>query len=146
MFFNDGDDNWNSTANLCVYEKQPLIGAVHELIVEFRDDILTIFPLRLREWTCGRGRVVWLVSLVLSWYRRQELSRQPVRSIIRAGAHNIHAALDIYVTYNGQKKAEKWFKEHSGCSVPKGTLHPECSSNHFFAFFRHSVEPRKPRP
>ena len=45
MFFNDGDDNWNSTANLCVYEKQPLIGAVHELIVDFRDDILTIFPL-----------------------------------------------------------------------------------------------------
>jgi len=44
MFFNDGDDNWNSTANLCVYEKQPLIGAVHELIVEFCDDILTIFP------------------------------------------------------------------------------------------------------
>jgi hypothetical protein len=29
---------------LYVYEKQPLIGAVHELIVEFRDDILTIFP------------------------------------------------------------------------------------------------------
>ncbi len=44
MFFNDGDDNWNSTANLCVYEKQPLIGAVHELIGEFCDDILTIFP------------------------------------------------------------------------------------------------------
>ena len=44
MFFNDGDDNWNSTANLCVYEKQPLIGVVHELIVEFCDDILTIFP------------------------------------------------------------------------------------------------------
>ena len=44
-FFNDGDDNWNSTPNLYVYEKQPLIGAVHELIVEFRDDILTIFPI-----------------------------------------------------------------------------------------------------
>ena len=44
MLLNDGDDNWNSTAILCVYEKQPLIGAVHELIVEFRDDILTIFP------------------------------------------------------------------------------------------------------
>ena len=29
---------------MCVYEKQPLIGAVHELIVDFRDDILTIFP------------------------------------------------------------------------------------------------------
>jgi hypothetical protein len=28
----------------CVYEKQPLIAAVHELIVDFRDDILTIFP------------------------------------------------------------------------------------------------------
>ena len=44
MLLNDGDDNWNSTAILCVYEKQPLIGAVHELIVEFCDDILTIFP------------------------------------------------------------------------------------------------------
>jgi len=44
MLLNDGDDNWNSTAILCVYEKQPLIGAVHELIVDFRDDILTIFP------------------------------------------------------------------------------------------------------
>ena len=47
MFFNDGDDNWNSTAILCVYEKQPLIGAVHELIVDFRDDILTIFPIKI---------------------------------------------------------------------------------------------------
>ena len=37
MLLNDGDDNWNST--------QPLIGAVHELIVEFHDDILTIFPI-----------------------------------------------------------------------------------------------------
>ena len=44
MFFNDGDDNWNSTPNLCVHEKQLLIGVVHELIVEFRDGILTIFP------------------------------------------------------------------------------------------------------
>ncbi len=45
-FFDDGDDNWNSTPNLYdVYEKQPLIGAVHELIVEFHDDILTIFPI-----------------------------------------------------------------------------------------------------
>jgi hypothetical protein len=43
MLLNDGDNNWNSTAILCVYEKQPLIGAVHELIVDFRDDILTIF-------------------------------------------------------------------------------------------------------
>ncbi len=83
--------------------------------------------LRLRKWTCSRGRVVWLVSLVLSWYRRQELSCQLVWSIIRAGTHNIHTALDIYVTYNHQKKAKKWFKEHSRCSVPFGTLHPECS-------------------
>ncbi len=27
-----------------VYEKQPFIGEVHELTVEFGDDILTIFP------------------------------------------------------------------------------------------------------
>jgi hypothetical protein len=43
MFFNDGDNNENGTHNLYVYEKQSLIGAVHEFIVEFRDDILTIF-------------------------------------------------------------------------------------------------------
>ena len=28
-----------------VYEKQPFIGEVHELTVEFGDDILTIFPI-----------------------------------------------------------------------------------------------------
>jgi hypothetical protein len=27
-----------------MYEKQPFIGEVHELTVEFGDDILTIFP------------------------------------------------------------------------------------------------------
>ncbi len=48
-FFNDGDDNWNSTPNLYVYEKQPLIGVVHELIVEIRDDILTIYPFFINE-------------------------------------------------------------------------------------------------
>jgi hypothetical protein len=55
MFFNDGDNNYNGTPNLYVYEKQSLIGAVHELIIEFRDDILTIFPNinEDRTWSAG---------------------------------------------------------------------------------------------
>ena len=28
-----------------MYEKQPFIGEVHELVVEFGDDILTFFPI-----------------------------------------------------------------------------------------------------
>ncbi len=36
---------------ICMYieKKQPFIGAVYELIVEFRDDILTIFPCKYPE-------------------------------------------------------------------------------------------------
>ncbi len=35
---------WQTSRFFFVYEKQPFIGEVHELTVEFGDDILTIFP------------------------------------------------------------------------------------------------------
>jgi hypothetical protein len=53
-FINDGDDNWNST--------QPLIGAVHELIIEFHDDILTIFPI-IFSWDVCPHTLIWVLGL-----------------------------------------------------------------------------------
>ena len=36
--------NRSNLTGFFLYEKQPFIGEVHELIVEFSDDILTVFP------------------------------------------------------------------------------------------------------
>ncbi len=48
-FFVFSDDTLKSRSNLTGFfyghEKQPFIGEVHELIVEFSDDILTVFPI-----------------------------------------------------------------------------------------------------
>ncbi len=58
-----------------VHEKQPFIGEVHELTVEFGDDILTIFPFLyvdsfdpvMASQTCMQSGMVSLLNYIDSY-------------------------------------------------------------------------------
>ena len=90
----------------------------------WRGRLYRLCPTSLLALPRGSGRIVGVFFVVFFTELSVSLAVSWSRSVFLALA----GALDFCVTNVCKKKAKKWFEEHCTCSVPFGTLHPECSS------------------